>query len=174
MPVGFCNVDASGAFVSFGAFDPIHVSASREMAMGKFDNHPAIIQSSDHPSIPDPSSFSQCRCFLLAMSGAHYFRRLCLPFSSSFASASNNGSSIISSCPKKACRSERQKPTQNDEYPYSPDNCMMFSPIELYNILLPLDASERAALVDPFSEKNGCTTRVWIQVDVFIASCTNC
>jgi hypothetical protein len=38
MPVGFCNVDASGAFVTFGAFDLIHVSASREMVMRKFDD----------------------------------------------------------------------------------------------------------------------------------------
>jgi hypothetical protein len=103
----------------------------------RVNDHPIIQQSSDHPSIPDPSSFSLCRCFLLATSGAHYFQCLCLPFSSSFASATNNGSSIISPSPKKARRSEQQKSTQSDEYPYSPDNCMMFLPIELYKIFLP-------------------------------------
>jgi hypothetical protein len=38
MPVGLDNVGTSWAFVGFGAFDPIHVSSSREMAVRKFDD----------------------------------------------------------------------------------------------------------------------------------------
>jgi hypothetical protein len=61
----------------------------------------------------------------------------------SSSSATNNGSSVVSpSSPKKARRSQRQKLTHNDECPFSPDNGNMFSPIELYNILLPLDANQ--------------------------------
>ena len=70
------------------------------------------------------------------------------------AGVTNNGSSIVSPSPKKARRSERQKLTQNDEHPYYPSNCKMFSPVELHNMLLPLDGSERAAMVDHFREKN--------------------
>ena len=65
---------------------------------------------------------------------------------------SNSRSPVVSPSPKKARRSERRKPTQNDEY--SPNNSKIFSPIELHNILLPLDATERGALVKTFSEKN--------------------
>ena len=64
---------------------------------------------------------------------------------------SNSRSPVVGPSPKKARRSERRKPTQNDEY--SPNNSKIFSPIELYNILLPLDATERVALVKTFSEK---------------------
>jgi hypothetical protein len=70
-------------------------------------------------------------------------------------STSNYSSSVVSPSPKKkARRSERRKSTQNDECPYFPDNGKMFSPVELYNILLPLDGKKRVALVDHFSEKN--------------------
>ena len=50
---------------------------------------------------------------------------------------SSTRSPIVSPSPKKACRSERRKPAYNDEYPYSPNNSKIFSPQELYNILLP-------------------------------------
>ena len=38
MPVGFCDVDAGWALVVWGAFDSMHVSASGQMAVGKFCN----------------------------------------------------------------------------------------------------------------------------------------
>jgi hypothetical protein len=72
----------------------------------------------------------------------------------SLACASNNGSSVISPSPKKARRSERQMLIQNDEYPYVPANGKLFLPIELYNILLPLDAVARSSLVSHFIEKD--------------------
>jgi hypothetical protein len=37
MPVGLDNVDAAGAFVGFGMFDPVHVTASRWMVARKCD-----------------------------------------------------------------------------------------------------------------------------------------
>jgi hypothetical protein len=38
--------------------------------------------------------------------------------------------------------------------PYAPDNGKLFLPIELYNILSPLDAAERSPLVLYFVEKD--------------------
>ena len=43
---------------------------------------------------------------------------------------SSTRSPVVSPSPKKAHRSERQKPTYNDEYPYSPNNSKIFSPQE--------------------------------------------
>jgi hypothetical protein len=81
----------------------------------------------------------------------------------SLACATNNGSSVISPSPKKARRSEQQKLIQNDEYPYAPANRKLISPIELYNILLLLDAVVRSSLVSHFIEKDWFTTRARIQ-----------
>jgi hypothetical protein len=39
MPVGFDSVVAGGAFVGLDPFDSMHVSASRQMAVRKFDDH---------------------------------------------------------------------------------------------------------------------------------------
>ena len=56
MPVGLDNVGTSWAFVGFGAFDPVHVSSSREMSMRKFDDEDlgAVLQSFEglHRDIP--------------------------------------------------------------------------------------------------------------------------
>ena len=38
MPVCFCEMDASWAFVVCGSFDSMHVSTSWKMIMGKFDD----------------------------------------------------------------------------------------------------------------------------------------
>jgi hypothetical protein len=58
----------------------------------------------------------------------------------------SNGSSIIGPSPKKkACRSERQKLTQNEQCPHAPDNGKLFLPVELCNMLLPLDSAARTA-----------------------------
>ena len=67
------------------------------------------------------------------------------------ASATN---AVVSPSPKKARRSERQKLIQNYECPYIPANGKLLLPIELYNILLPLDAAERSPLVRYFIEKD--------------------
>jgi hypothetical protein len=39
MPVGLDNVVAGGAFVGVNPFDSMHVSASRQMVVRKFDDH---------------------------------------------------------------------------------------------------------------------------------------
>jgi hypothetical protein len=71
------------------------------------------------------------------------------------ARATTNGSSIIGPSPKKkARRSDRQKSNQNDEHPHAPDNGKLFLPIELHNMLLPLDSAARWPLVVCFSEKD--------------------
>jgi hypothetical protein len=70
-------------------------------------------------------------------------------------SATNNPSaSVVSPSRKKARRSERQKLIQNDECAYVPANGKLFSPIELYNLLIPLDAAERSPLVSHLTEKD--------------------
>ena len=38
VPVGFCDVDTGWALVTWGAFDSVRVSASRQMAVGEFNN----------------------------------------------------------------------------------------------------------------------------------------
>ena len=70
------------------------------------------------------------------------------------APATNNGSSVVSPSPKKARRSKWQKLIQNDQHHYAPANGKLFSPIELYNILTPLDAALRMPLVSHFIEKD--------------------
>jgi hypothetical protein len=71
------------------------------------------------------------------------------------ARATTNGSSIIGPSPKKkARRSDRQKSKQNDECPHAPDNGKLFSPVELRDMLLPLDSAARWPLVACFSEKD--------------------
>jgi hypothetical protein len=71
------------------------------------------------------------------------------------ARATTNGNSIISHSPKKkARRFDRQKSNQNDKHPCAPDNGKLFSPMELHNVLLPLDSAARWPLVICFSEKD--------------------
>jgi hypothetical protein len=71
-------------------------------------------------------------------------------------SAGKNASAnaVVSPSPKKARRSERQKLIQNDEHPHVPANGKLLLPVELHNMLLPLDAAERSPLVSCFVEKD--------------------
>jgi hypothetical protein len=72
----------------------------------------------------------------------------------STASAKHATAAVVSPSPKKARRSKRQKSSQNDEHPHTPDNGKLFLPIELYNILSPLDAGDRSSLASYFVEKD--------------------
>jgi hypothetical protein len=59
--------------------------------------------------------------------------------------AGKNGSptnAVLSPSPKKARRSKRQKLIQNDEHPHVPANGKLFLPVELCNVLSPLDGAE--------------------------------
>jgi hypothetical protein len=69
-------------------------------------------------------------------------------------SSAGKNASATSPSPKKARRSKRQKLIQNDECPYFPANGKLFLPVELYNILSPLDGAERSPLVSHFVEKD--------------------
>ena len=69
--------------------------------------------------------------------------------------APNNESSVVSPSPKKYRRSERQMLNPSErEFPFVPENCIMFSPVELYNILKPQDSSDRVLVVNYFIKKN--------------------
>jgi hypothetical protein len=72
-------------------------------------------------------------------------------------SAGKNGSptnAIVSPSPKKVRRSTRQMLIQNDEHPHVPANGKLFLPVELCNMLSPLDGAERSPLVSHFVEKD--------------------
>jgi hypothetical protein len=61
--------------------------------------------------------------------------------------AKHAAAAVVSPSPKKARRSKRQKSSQNDEHPHTPDNGKLFLTVELHNVLSPLDAGDRSSLV---------------------------